>query len=388
MPWQECTVMESRREFVMLASQEGANVRALCRRFAISPKTGYKWMHRFAADGVVGLADRSRRPHTSPRQTPPAMVDRVCAMRRDPQRRTWGGRKIHHALVREAVADVPAPSTITRILGDAALLRTAPDRTAPGRFERAAPNDLWQLDFMGHRPLRQGRVHPLTLVDDHSRYLLTLTATDRENLATVQSILTTCFRQWGLPWEVLTDNGSPWGHEQQRTRAWTRFEVWLLRLGITVTHGRPAHPQTQGKVERVHGTIATDVFGTQTFADLAAAQTAFDAFRSTYNHDRPHEALAWAVPADRYTASSRSFPEPLPELAYADDAQIRIVAPNGAISFQGHRLQMGKAFGGQRVGIVPTAVDGQFRVLFAHQPIALIDLRSLDRTAPQCYPCP
>jgi transposase InsO family protein len=394
MPWQECTVMESRREFVTLATREGANVRALCRRFGISPKTGYKWLARYAAAGVAGLADRSRRPHTSPRQTPAAIVARVCAMRRATATRTWGGRKIHHALLRAEVADVPAPSTITRILGDADLLRAEPDRPATGRFARATPNELWQLDFMGHRPLQQGRVHPLTLVDDHSRYLLTLMATDREDFATVQAILTACFRRWGLPWTILTDNGSPWGHEQTRqdrrihARAWTRFEVWLLRLGITVTHGRPAHPQTQGKVERVHGTIATDVFGTRVFADLAAAQAAFDSFRTTYNHDRPHEALSWAVPAERYAVSPRSYPEMLPELAYADDAQVRVVAHNGAISFRGHRIQIGKAFGQQRVGIIPTAIDGQFRVLFAHQPIATFDLRSLDRTAPRCYPCP
>lgn len=393
MPWQECTVMDSRREFVMLAIQDGANIRALCRRFGISPKTGYKWLKRYAAGGVAGLVDRSRRPHTSPRRTPPELVERVCAMRRDPQTRTWGGRKIHHALVRDTVADVPAPSTITRILGDAALLRAEPDATATGRFARAAPNALWQLDFMGHRPLRQGRVHPLTLVDDHSRYLLMLTATDREDFATVQGLLTAGFQRWGLPWELLTDNGSPWGHEQTRQlrtihpRAWTRFEVWLLRLGITVTHGRPAHPQTQGKVERVHGTIATDVFGTHVFADLAAAQDAFDAFRATYNHDRPHEALDYAVPADRYASSTRPYPETLPEPVYADDAEVRIVTGRGAISFRGYHIQIGKAFGGQRVGVVPTAVDGQFRVRFAHQPIGLFDLRTMDKASSQCYPC-
>jgi transposase InsO family protein len=315
------------------------------------------------------------------------MVERICAMRRAPTTRTWGGRKIHHALRRNGVADVPAPSTITRILADADLLRAAPDQTATGRFERATPNALWQLDFMGHRPLRQGRVHPLTLLDDHSRYLLTLTAATRETLTTVQAILTACFRQWGLPWEILTDNGSPWGHEQQRTTAWTRFEVWLLRLGVTVCHGRPAHPQTQGKVERLHGTIAADVFGTRVFADLAAAQTAFDTFRDIYNHDRPHEALDYGVPADRYGASSRPYPEALPDLVYADDAQVRIVTGRGAISFRGYHIQVGKAFGQQRVGIIPTAVDGQFRVLFAHQPIGTFDLRTMDKTSSRCYPC-
>ncbi len=300
---------------------------------------------------------------------------------------SWGGRKIHHLLRRHHCPGVPAPSTITRILADADLLRDPQDHSAPGRFARAAPNDLWQLDFMGHRPLRQGRVHPLTLVDDHSRYLLTLTATAREDLATVQAILTACFRQWGLPWAILTDNGSPWGHEQQRTSAWTRFEVWLLRLGVEVCHGRPAHPQTQGKVERVHGTIATDVFGTRVFADLTAAQTAFDAFRATYNHDRPHEALDYAVPAERYTGSPRSYPETLPELTYADDAEVRVVTDRGAISFRGYHIQVGKAFGQQRVGVVPTAVDGQFRVVFAHLPLGSFDVHTMDKTASRCYPC-
>ena len=391
MPWQECTVMESRREFVMLATQEGANIRALCRRFDISPKTGYTWLARVAAEGDAGLADRPRRPHRTPRATVPPLAKLLCDVRR--AHPSWGGRKIHHILRRHHCPGVPAPSTITRILGGADLLHPAREAPATGRFERAVPNDLWQLDFMGHRPLHHGRVHPLTLVDDHSRYLLTLSATDRENLATVQAVLTACFRRWGLPWAILTDNGSPWGHEQTRqdrrihARAWTRFEVWLLRLGITVTHGRPAHPQTQGKVERVHGTIATDVFGTQVFADLAAAQAAFDAFRRCYNHDRPHEALGWAVPAERYAASPRGYPETLPELAYADDAAVRVVTNRGAISFRGYPLQVGKAFGGQRVGIVPTAVDGQFRILFAHQPIGRFDLRTMDKASSRCYPC-
>lgn len=208
MPWQESTLMDQRRDFVALVHQEGANIRALCRRFGISAKTGYKLLHRYAAEGEAGLADRSRRPHTMPRHTPPAMVAEICAVR--VAHPTWGGRKIHHYLERQGVATVPAPSTITRILTHAGLRAPEPTRTAVGRFERAAPNELWQLDFMGHRPLRQGRVHPLTLIDDHSRYLLTLIAATTEDLATVQPALVACFRQWGLPWTILTDNGSPW----------------------------------------------------------------------------------------------------------------------------------------------------------------------------------
>lgn len=361
MPWQEFTVMDARRDFVALARQEGTNIRELCRRFGISPKTGYKLLHRFAAEGVAGLADRSRRPHRSPRQTPDAMVAHVLAMRE--AHPTWGGRKIHHALIRRGLAD----------------------RTATTRFARAAPNELWQLAFMGHRPLRTGRVHPLTLIDDHSRFLLALVAATTEDLATVQPAV---FQRDGLPWEVLCDHGPPWGHVTKGRRDWTRLEVWLLRLGITITHGRIRHPQTQGKIERLHGTIAADVFGTRVLADVAAAQTAFDAFRTAYNHERPHQALADAVPAERYRASDRAYPERLPDLVYAADAQIRKVAPNGTISVQGRRVGVGKAFGELSVGLVPTPIDGQYRVQFAHQVIGTIDLRTMDTEASECYPCP
>lgn len=386
MPWQECTVMDQRQDFVALAHREGVNMRELCRRFGISAKTGYKLLRRYEQDGVRSLADRSRRPQHSPRQTAPAIVDAICALRREHDK--GGGRKIHHRLLRDGWGDVPAPSTITAILKREGLLYTA-QRPLTGtfrRFEHAAPNDLWQLDFMGHKPLQQGRLHPLTLLDDHSRYLLTLVATDVEDLATVQPILIACFQQVGLPWAILTDNGPPWG--RQGAPEWTRFEVWLLRLGIDVRHGRPCHPQTQGKVERLHGTIGTDVFGTRVFADLDRTQRAFDTFRTVYNHDRPHESLDYAVPADRYRMSTRPYPATLPEISYADDAQVRLVGYNGTISVAGYRVQVGKAFAHLPVAVVPRATDGQFRVQFCHRQLGTFDLRTLDKAASRCYLCP
>jgi hypothetical protein len=197
MPWLECTVMDSRREFIMLATQEGANIRELCRRFAISPKTGYTWIRRYAEEGEAELADRARRPHSSPQATLPPVIDLVGDVRR--AHPWWGGRKLHHHPRRHHCPGVPAPSTITHILDDADPLRADPDRTATGRFERETPNALWQLDFMGHRPLRRGRVHPLTLLDDHSRYLLTLTATGQPDSAGQPSLSAHRFFRRGTP---------------------------------------------------------------------------------------------------------------------------------------------------------------------------------------------
>jgi transposase InsO family protein len=373
MPWQECSSMSERQEVVAFAAQEGATIAALCRHFGISRKTGYKWLARAAA-GEGRLADRSRRPHRSPLQTAPEIEARVLDLRA--QHPAWGGRKLHHALARQGMMQPPAPSTITAILRRHGLLAAEPAPRDFVRFEHAAPNDLWQLDFMGHRPLAQDRVHPLTLLDDHSRFALTLTACADEQQRTVEDHLTRVFRRYGLPSRILSDHGSPWGSAGRG--GLTRLEAWLLQLGVDPWHGRPYHPQTQGKVERFHGTIAAEVFAQRQFPDLPAAQTAFDAFRTCYNHDRPHEALADAVPASRYQPSVRPFPETVPEITYAPEDAVRIVTVHGSIQWQRRRYFVSRGLVGQPVAVRPTLQDGHYEVYFCHRQVAIIDLRDPD----------
>ena len=360
--------MEQRQEFVVFAHQEGANITALCRHFGISRKTGYTWLQR-AAQGETTFGDRSRRPHTSPRTTPSAVEAAVLAMRQDHP--AWGGRKLHHALARQGMVQPPAPSTITAILPRHGLLTPVPPPRDFVRFEHAAPNDLWQLDFMGHRALDQGRIHPLTLLDDHSRFALTVTACPDEQQTTVRDQLTTVFRRYGLPRILLSDNGSPWGSAGRG--GLTMLEAWLLRLGIDVRHGRAYPPQTQGKVERFHGTLAAEVFGTRHFPDLATAQTALTTFHACYNFERPHEALANAVPASRYAPSPRVFPQTLPEILYGPDDQVRLVTEHGSIQWQRHRVFISRGLVGQPVAVRPTPEDGRWAVYFCHRQVATID---------------
>jgi len=210
MPFQEQSIMDQKRAFVTLAEQGGVPFAELCRRFDISRPTGYKWLGRWRVAGAAGLAERSRRPHSSPGQTPSATEARVVALRdRHP---TWGGQKLRTRLRDQGVDEVPAASTVTAILGRHGRLDPAESakHTAWHRFEHAAPNDLWQLDFKGHFPLTTtGRCHPLSVLDDHSRYLLGLTACSDEQDATVRTVLTQLFRRYGLPWHILTDNGPP-----------------------------------------------------------------------------------------------------------------------------------------------------------------------------------
>ena len=374
MPWQECSSMSERQEFVAFARQEGATIAALCRQFGISRKTASKWLAR-AEEGETSFTDHSRRPHTSPHSTLPEVEAAVLAQRA--QHPAWGGRKLHHALARQGLVQPPAPSTITAILRRHELLPPDPPPRAFVRFEHAAPNDLWQLDFMGPRDLDDGQVHPLTVLDDHSRFAVLVAACGDQQLGTVKAQLSRVLAHYGLPRAILCDNGSPWAPAGEV--GLTRLEAWWLRLGIEPWHGRVYHPQTQGKVERLHGTIAVEVFGQRALPDLVTAQAAFDTFRTCYNHDRPHEALADGVPVDRYHPSPRPFPATLPDIVYGPDDEVRIVTVHGSIQWQRRRVFVSRGLVGEPVGVRPTAEDGLWHVYYCQRQVATIDRRHRDK---------
>jgi transposase InsO family protein len=372
MPWHEVSVVDQRREFVRLAMQEGANRRELCRRFGIHPETGYKWLGRWQADKEV--ADRSRRPHASPQQTDKAIEQRVLGVR--DAHPAWGARKIARCLEREGMSP-PAVSTVHQILRRSGRI-VAPlgGAVASQRFEMPAPNLLWQMDFKGWIRLgNDAQCHPLTVVDDHSRYDLCLQACADQRGDTVRERLEGTFRHYGLPDAFFVDNGTPWGDPSGER--WTRFEVWLLKLGIGVIHSRPYHPQSRGKNERFHRTLKAEVLALRRFRDLADTQRAFDAWREVYNFERPHEALDQQVPASRYQPSKRPMPERLPEPEYDSHEIIRTVpATKAYVSFKGKSWKVPQAFRGERLAIRPTADDGKYGVFFACHQVATIDLTS------------
>lgn len=374
MPWREVSIMDQRREFIALAMQEGANRRELCRRFGIHPDTGYKWLARWIA-GERDLSDHSRRPHTAPSRTEAAVEARVLAVR--DAHPAWGARKIVRCLEREG-HDAPAASTVHAILRRHD--RITPPGGTPGmpyqRFEKSAPNLLWQMDFKGRVPLANSRTcHPLTAVDDHSRYAVCLEACANEQSNTVQSCLQTTFRRYGLPDAMFVDNGSPWG--DAGGESWTRLGVWLLKLGIDVIHSRPYHPQSRGKNERFHRTLKAEVFAFQRFRNLADAQRAFDRWRAVYNLERPHEALGQEVPGSRYQPSPRPMPDRLPQVEYDQREIVRTVGTTKAyVSFKNKLWKVPQAFRGERVAIRPRSPDGNYVVCFGAREIAQINLTS------------
>ena len=371
MPFKESSIVSQREELCRLALLPGANVSELGRRFGVSRPSVYKWRERYRAEGPAGLEDRSRRPRTSPSKTSPEVEALVLELRKDDP---WGGRKLRRLLQEQGIDPVPSGSTITEILRRHGKLDGPRAEQARGwtRFEHPEPNDLWQMDFKGHFALGEGRCHPLTVLDDHSRFALAIGACGDERTQTVAGWLERLFEQYGLPERILTDNGPPWGSGGPERH--TVLTVWLLDLEIPVSHGRPYHPQTQGKDERFHRTLKEELLSRESFADLAAAQSRFDAWRDRYNHKRPHQALDYATPASRYRNSARKMPATIAPPEYEPQALVRKVDARGWILFKGRRIRCSKAFRGRAVALRPTA-EGVFDLCYRRHVLAQVDLR-------------
>jgi transposase InsO family protein len=374
MPWHACTPVSQRYEFVILAGTAGTNFRELCRRFSISRKTGYKWLERYRGEGPTGLLDRSRRPRRSPKACPEAIAAKVIALRH--ARPAWSGYKLRRRLCDLGESAVPSASTCTEIVRRAGLISAAASAasTPLQRFERATANELWQMDFKGDFPTQSGvRCYPLTLLDDHSRFNLILAAAANQTGLTVQTLLSAAFAQYGLPEAILCDNGSPWGGAVRGT-GHTALTVWLLRLGVRVLHGRPYHPQTQGKEERFHRTLKHELLSRHTWRDLNHCHQAFPVYRDQYNTERPHRSLAGDTPLSRYCPSPRAFPAGLPQIDYPASNEVRIVRDTGVITFRGQTWLIGRGFVSLPVGLRPSApADGQWEVFFSFHLLGYLD---------------
>ena len=373
MSWNPRDTVNLRLEFVQLALHEGTNHRELCRRFGISPKTGYKWLRRYEQDGLAGLEDRSRRALSSPTRTSPEVGQRVVALRRE---HVWGGRKIERRLHDLGDVVVPTSSTVTRILHRHSLImpQASVAATRWQRFEHEQPNDLWQMDFKGWIELVDARrCSPLTVPDDHSRFNIVLDACGRTDTQVVRQRLRNAFRHDGLPLRINADNGSPWGSPSQPGQL-TALGIWLIRLGVRLSCSRAAHPQTNGKDERFHRTLKAELLSGRNFASFRGAQSAFDAWRTVYNTQRAHQALDMATPVTRYRSSQRSYPECLPPIEYGDTDTIVRVRVNGDLRFMSRRFKVSSALDNLPVAIRPGLQHPDcYGVYFAHHHFATID---------------
>lgn len=376
MGWKESDRVSERQEFCRLHEGGSLSMAELCRRFGVSRKTGYKWVARWREGGRAALGDRSRRPVHSPLQSSDTIEAEVVSLRREHPK--WGGRKLKQVLESRGVCGVPSPSSITRILHRHGLIE--PEQSAKHqawtRFEMDAPNDIWQVDFKGDFSMsRGGRCYPLTLLDDCSRYSLGVFACDNQRGAIVKQHIRSVFHRYGIPRAIYVDNGNPWGTSRDRTRH-SRFSAWLMRQDIEVIHGRPYHPQGRGKIERFHRTLKLEVLQDRQLEDLRSVQSAFDPWRTCYNHERPHESLDMAVPASVYRASVRTFQDVDQPFEYSDRFEVRSTNRTGQFSFQSKTYRISDAFTEQPIGLSSTATDGVWEVYYCRFPIAQLDQRT------------
>jgi len=316
----------------------------------------------------------------SPARTDSGLEAQVVTLRR--AHPAWGGRKISRRLQDLGYIDVPAPSTVTSILHRHHLIseQASAQATPWQRFEHPEPNMLWQIDFKGYFETLAGRCHPLTVLDDCSRYNLVFTACARTNVNTVRPALTTALRRYGLPLRINADNRAPWGSSREPEHGITQLTVWLIRRGICISHSAPVHPQTNGKDERFHRSFKAEVLNGRSFNDLDHAQGAFDRWRQIYNHERPHETLQLATPITRYRPNPRAFPETLPSIEYAPNDIVTTVDWNGWVRLMGRPLKVSTAL--HRLPIAfraDQATDGTFDVYFCNQRFMRIDLRDFEK---------
>ena len=381
MPWREWKIMDQREQFVRDYLTGEYPKRALCEAYGISRPTGDKWLARYHAHGVAGLADLARRPHTQPHQTPAAVVEAILAMKhRHP---SFGPKKIRDRLRAVAPAQAwPGDSTVGVILKRAGLVR-------PRRLRRRVPADphklsrgtvvapTWSADFKGDFLVGNGqRCYPLTIMDQASRYLLRCQGVGAPTLAAVQPWWAWVFHEYGLPATIRTDNGPPFA--STALGGLSRLAAWWVRLGIRPERIRPGMPSENGGHERMHRALKAAVGPPA--ATLAAQQRRFAAFVEEYNWARSHEALGRQTPGRVYQGSPRPYPAKLPPLEYAPGTVVRQVRHNGEIRWRGQLLYVSEVLAQEPVGFTPIG-ETTWRVHYSFHPLGILEERTLTITS-------
>lgn len=364
MSWETKTVMEQREQFIKEVTEENDTISALCRKYGISRKTGHKWINR-AAEGLQ-LCDQSRRPHQQPSKTADNLEASIVQMRLSHP--TWGGKTIRAALESAGVEGLPSDKTCCNILKRNGLINPAESakHTAFQRFEKHHCNEMWQTDFKGDFLLGNGvRCFPLTILDDHSRFSIRIEP--KEAATDVKVSFIAAFREYGLPNSVLSDNGAQFAGAH---RGLSTFERFLMDLDILPIHGRPIHPQTQGKIERFHRTFKQEALRTMP-ANMADAKSQFENWRWVYNELRPHHALGMKTPASIYQASTREYYVPKPYV-YDVGAKLSKVNNWGYLRFGPIQLFLSEAMADTRVEIRYGEND-TFSIVYRNYIIATVD---------------
>lgn len=370
MPWKVHPMSEIRIAFVHQVVTLKLPVASACRSFGISRKTAYKWLQRHQNAPDLPLTDHSRRPRFSPARTALDLENLVLSVR---DQYGWGPRKIHAHLIHQQHS-LPSVRTVAAILKRHGRINsTDPQTLELQRFERSAPNELWQCDFKGYLEVARQRVFPFTVLDDHSRYLFAVQPCFDQTMKTAWDVLWQVFGEVGLPESLLCDNA--FGNHN-RTPGLSWFEARLVRLNIRTIHGRPYHPQTQGKIERLHGTLVREVWPRVRRDHVDHFTQDVSRWRvDVYNSLRPHEAIGDLPPLSRWKPSPRRRPVQLPPVEYPSGAVLRKVAPGGHIQWHQYRILAGCGLAGEWIRVEER--DQEVALFFAHKEIRCLPRANL-----------
>jgi transposase InsO family protein len=351
MPWEEVTVDAQRQQVCYRIEVLKQRVTDVGREAGVSRKTIYKWLARYREDPAAPLVDRSRRPKCSPGRTAASVESTVLSLRDE---HGWGGRKIQRLLL-DGGDDASIASVVPSIRTVSAILKrcgrtespTPTEQPASQRFERSSPNELWQFDHLGPREIERQRRFGFTAVDDHSRFCFCFEPLADLTINAYWPVLWRAFDEFGLPESILCDNAFG-----LRGLGMSELEMRLIRLGIKPIHGRPYHPQTQGKIERLHGTIERELFRFKARCDqMKLFLEDRDRWLRTYNYLRPHESLGDRPPISRWQMSPRTRPQAIPPMSYDAGQILRKVSQVGDIHYQGARIGVAGCLSGQYVRI-------------------------------------
>lgn len=378
MAWEETRVMDQRVRFAAALISGLYTMTDLCAAYGVSRQTGYKWAHRYRQEGVDGLQDRSRAPHSCPHQTEKRCEQALVAERLKHPR--WGPRKLLRLLEpRYPDWAWPAPSTAGDILGRHGLVesrRRRPRRPPASKplVETTGPNDLWTADYKGEFRMGSRRLcYPLTVADQHTRYLLACDGKTSVARDGTRATFERLFAEYGLPSKILTDGGLPFAGPRSPRRL-SKLSVWWILLGIEPVVTQPGHPEQNACHERMHRTLK-DETARPPASCMRTQQQAFDHFRAEYNELRPHESLDMRPPVKLYTPSARTYPRETKQIEYPGHWELRRVRRGGEIGWRGTMLYISETLAGLDLGLEETD-DGIWSLCFGTLLLGRYDERT------------
>jgi len=373
MVWKETCAMEERIRFVDAVVENTETFAAICRRFGVSRKSGYKWLARYQAEGVEGLKDQSRAPLHHAQAITARIAELCLAVRR--AHPTWGPVKVKAWLEQHRPGiEWPAASTIGALFDREGLTvkRVVRRRSPPSSVpfgQCTAANDIWCIDFKGWFVTGDGkRCEPMTLNDAHSRYLLRCQVLARNDGDHAWPVLDAAFREFGLPLRLRSDNGSPFA--STGAGGLSQLSVKVIKAGVLPERIKPGKPQQNGRLERFHLTLLQDT-ASPPAPTLRAQLERFHSYQRLYNEERPHQALGNEVPAARYAASPRRYDGILREPDYGADYEVRRVRHSGEIRWQGSTVYINAALVGEPIGLIETD-DGSWSVSYGPIDLGVI----------------